>query len=540
MSTTKSFTVAGVDGCRAGWCVAVADVINKSGRPDADYILELKRFFVAPTFAEVLAETQDSELVCVDIPVGLSDNERPRACDVAARKVLGGPRASSLFPAPIRPCLSANDYETARRISLELSGKRLNRQSFALLQKIRQVDEAITPDLQRRIREIHPEISFCALNKKRPIRDSKRTAAGQAQRRRLLRKAFADLDNILAGAPARGCAVDDILDALVAAWTAAQTVLGRAKTLPDNPARDSKGLRMEIIQPATNDSVSPDWADKITDRLLNKGLVDTGICLVLGASDTGKTTLVSALARRIASSRPVAIVDADIGQSHIGPPTTVGWAIIDDPQIDFSQLKEEGINFVGDVSPIGHLLQLTAAISQCVHQASGATDLIIIDTPGLVLGPAARALWWAVHRILQPTLVLAVQRGGELAHILAGLRYFESRLELIEPPADMLLKSPQHRRRYRQDRFGRYFRNACLHEISLSKVAVQGGRGLGRANLAGRLVALRDAKGRDVAVALIEKWKETRDIAVIRAPKMDRRQICCLVIGDLSIDIDDL
>jgi predicted RNase H-like nuclease len=540
MSTTKSFQVAGVDGCKAGWCAAVAEVINKSGRPVADYVLEFKRFFIAPTFAEVLAGTEDCQLVCVDIPIGLSDNDKPRECDVAARKILGGPRASSVFPAPIRPCLSANDYETARRISLERSGKKLNRQSFALLAKILQVDEAMTPELQHRVREIHPEVSFCALNGNRPITQSKKTPPGQAQRSRLLRKVFADFENILARVLARGCAVDDLLDALVAAWTAAQTVMVKARTLPDNPTHDSKGLRMEILYPLTDDSMSLDWADKIVDRLLNEHLIDTGICLVLGSSDTGKTTLVSALAKSAASCRPVAIVDADIGQSHIGPPATVGWTVIDNPQADFSALPLKGISFVGDVSPIGHLLQLTAAISQCVRQAAGAADLIIIDTPGLVLGPAARALWWTVHRTLQPTLVLAVQRGDELAHVLAGLRYLESRLELIKPPADMLLKSPQHRRRYRRDRFARYFRDACLHEISLSKVAVQGDRSLGRTNRLGRLVALRDAEARDMAVGLIEKWKETRDIAVIRAPKTNVRQIRCVVIGDVSIDIDDL
>jgi len=67
------------------------------------------------------------------------------------------------------------------------------------------------------------------------------------------------------------------------------------------------------------------------------------------------------------------------------------------------------------------------------------------------------------------------------------------------------LKSPQRRRSYRRSRFSEYFRNACLHEIKLSKVAVQGGRG----SRVGRLVALRDAKGRDMAVGLIEKWEQT-------------------------------
>ncbi|MHC4622056.1 MAG: AAA family ATPase, partial [Planctomycetota bacterium] len=65
--------------------------------------------------------------------------------------------------------------------------------------------------------------------------------------------------------------------------------------------------------------MSPDWADKIAEWLLSEGFALNGVSLVLGASDTGKTTLISALAKRIASGQPLAIIDADIGQSHLGP-----------------------------------------------------------------------------------------------------------------------------------------------------------------------------------------------------------------------------
>ena len=183
--------------------------------------------------------------------------------------------------------------------------------------------------------------------------------------------------------------------------------------------------------------MSQDWADKIAHQLLSRGLMQTplevrtegppvprgdllltgqaGICLLLGAADTGKTTLAAALAKHAALSRPIGIVDADIGQSHIGPPATVGWALVEGPQTQkgafgnpdrpevdfrvktslfsqtsgtfascygFSRLTVGGIGFVGDVTPVGHLLQLTAAIVQCVRQVSEAAGLMIIDTPG--------------------------------------------------------------------------------------------------------------------------------------------------------------
>ncbi len=314
-----------------------------------------------------------------------------------------------------------------------------------------------------------------------------------------------------------------------------------------------------------------DWADKIAQRLLGRGLIktplevraegppvprrgllltgQTGICLILGAADTGKTTLAAALARHAASSQPIGIIDADIGQSHIGPPATVGWAVVggpqtqkrafgdpDNPQVDFSQLTVGGVSFVGDVTPVGHLLQLTAAIIRCVQQVSKVAELIIIDTPGFIYGPAATALWWTVQQILRPKSILAVQRNDELRDILAGLQSLETQIELISSPSQIPLKSPQNRRSYRQSQFRKYFRDSCLYNISLSDIAIQPGRNLSRERLVHRLAALRDEKGTDVAIGVITDWQNERDIVIVRAPQLDIRQIRCLVIGDVSIE----
>ena len=306
----------------------------------------------------------------------------------------------------------------------------------------------------------------------------------------------------------------------------------------------------------------PEWADRTAEQIFGRSLVQTGIYLILGGVDTGKTTLAAALAKHAASSGRVGIIDADIGQSHIGPPATVGWAIVeapqtiervfgdgDDPEADFSQLTAGGISFVGDVTPTGHLLQMTAAVTQCVQQVSRVAELIIIDTPGFIFGPAA-ALWGAVQRILQPEMVLAVQRGSELSDVLAGFEYLDLRIERIKTPRQIPTKSPQERRNYRQSQFNKYFRDCCLYNISLGDVAVVPGSNLSCKGLVNRLVALRDGKGTDIAVGLITDWQAgpegskerlagqgERGVAVVRAPEADIRQVRCLVMGDITIEI---
>jgi len=285
--------------------------------------------------------------------------------------------------------------------------------------------------------------------------------------------------------------------------------------------------------------MSLDWADNTAQQLLSKDLIQKGICLILGASDTGKTTLAEALAKHLAKHQPVGIIDADIGQSHIGPPATVGWAVVDNPQTNFSKLTVGGISFVGDVTPVGHLLQLTAAITQCVQQVSKAVELIIVDTPGFIHGPAAAALWWTVQRILKPKLILAVQRGGELSHIISGLRFSDLQLELVKSPPQIPSKSPQDRQNYRRIQFISYFRNAGPYNISLSNIAVQPGLNLQRESFINRVVGLRNENGIDMAIGVITDWQDDRGIVVVRAPKIDIRQIRCLVIGDITIDISD-
>ncbi|MCK5286431.1 MAG: hypothetical protein KAJ59_01330, partial [Thermodesulfovibrionia bacterium] len=52
------------------------------------------------------------------------------------------------------------------------------------------------------------------------------------------------------------------------------------------------------------------------------------LIMVMGNSDTGKTTLIECIADLLAQGTTVGIVDLDMGQSHIGLPTTIAWGKI--------------------------------------------------------------------------------------------------------------------------------------------------------------------------------------------------------------------
>jgi predicted RNase H-like nuclease len=142
----------------------------------------------------------------------------------------------------VRASLTAKTYEEACELSLRAHGKSLSRQAFELIPKIREVDDLLTPELQVSIFEVHPEVSFWALNGRRPLRHKKYESEGRAERLRLLLPHFPAIQEHLAELDRRKSGQHDLLDAAAAAWTAdcvAKRVVARQF--------DERGLRMEIV-----------------------------------------------------------------------------------------------------------------------------------------------------------------------------------------------------------------------------------------------------------------------------------------------------
>jgi polynucleotide 5'-kinase involved in rRNA processing len=282
--------------------------------------------------------------------------------------------------------------------------------------------------------------------------------------------------------------------------------------------------------------MSTQSANQIANQIVKSVSSEGGVWLFLGAADTGKTTLVSTIAAQIATTRMVAIVDADTGQSHIGPPAAVGWAIAKPNETDSANLPVKGIAFVGHISPVGHLLQMTGAIVKCVQKACSKKTTVLIDTPGFVSGSAACVFWWELQSILKPKAIVAVSRQNELDDIMRGLRNCGSTIEIVKCSDTVTQKSPEQRRAYRQERFTRYFADAKVCEISLKSAGVQNGRGLNSENARGRLVGLRDRKGDDLAMGAIVEWGDENKV-IVKTPDIDPAKIGCIVVGDATIDL---
>jgi predicted RNase H-like nuclease len=200
--------VAGVDGTKGGWVA----VVLEDGRFSSDRLLRQ----VEADFAEL----GDVEVVGIDVPIGFG----PREADRAARAFLSG-AASTVFSTPPRELLEGKFGP----------GLGISAQAHALGPRILHVTQRAASDA--RIHEVHPEVSFRAMNGRHPLRDRKKSAGGALERIELLRRHGIELVQL---GEASAAPLDDVLDAAAAAWTAWRIATGAASCLPDPPEQSGE------------------------------------------------------------------------------------------------------------------------------------------------------------------------------------------------------------------------------------------------------------------------------------------------------------
>ncbi|MFN2382394.1 MAG: DUF429 domain-containing protein [Guyparkeria sp.] len=237
--------VVGVDGCPGGW-VAVAEPVGPP--PCGEARSQRVSAVVARSLDNLLARFEAIDLVGIDMPIGLSQSAS-RDCDRAARGRLGA-RGSSVFPAPLRPALSAVTHSEASALSRQAGGQGVSAQAWNIFPKVRDLDGLLRsrPEWRARLVEVHPELSFLALNGDLPLPASKHRIDGIYRRRALIAEAFgmAVIESAVGQLAGTRVKEDDMLDAFAVLWSARRWMAGKGETLPPDPPSDAQGLPMRI------------------------------------------------------------------------------------------------------------------------------------------------------------------------------------------------------------------------------------------------------------------------------------------------------
>jgi predicted RNase H-like nuclease len=219
--------VLGVDGCPGGWAVAELDV-------ELGHVVAIRRDASIDAVIGAVARG-DVAVAAIDMPIGLPD-AGARSCDREARRLLGQ-RGSSVFPAPMRVTLDADDYVHACDLSVAAAGKKLSKQAWNLVPKIAEVDAALPNQLTDRVVEAHPELGFLRLVGE--ILPPKASPEGRSARAKVLRTVVTA--ELLRDADVP---VEDALDAGANALTARHVHLGSGRRL--GSGHDPTGKPMHI------------------------------------------------------------------------------------------------------------------------------------------------------------------------------------------------------------------------------------------------------------------------------------------------------
>src|SRR5216117_3777967 len=249
------------------------------------------------------------------------------------------------------------------------------------------------------------------------------------------------------------------------------------------------------------------------------------VTLILGTSDTGKTSLTARLAGALAArGERVAVVDADVGQSEIGPPTTVGLGHVAGAVARLGDAEVIALEFVGDTSPVRYIRETADATGRLVRRALDAGfERVLVDTGGLVEGPLGLALKRAKVRAADPDLVLVLQRSDESEPIARALE------RDVRPP--VVRRSAARRREHRERALRDYLAHAATLTLPTARAPVRDRRGEALTDVAeGLLLGVLGAGGETLGIARVRAWDAARGCIVVDTPA-PAEQIAALVAG---------
>jgi polynucleotide 5'-hydroxyl-kinase GRC3/NOL9 len=262
---------------------------------------------------------------------------------------------------------------------------------------------------------------------------------------------------------------------------------------------------------------------------------DRSRLLILGGADKGKSHLIETLAAHLSHcGLRVAMVDADPGQSRIGPPTTVGLQYPCNPD-----RGADALWFVGSVSPPGHLLPMLSGLIVLTHRAETAgADLVLIDTPGFMDGPAAGALWQNVIDVLRPAVVLLERPADVRPRWLSAV----SPLLALRASSAAITRTSAQRQVYRAEGFRRYFESGLELCLDTQSTAVRWVSGSGEREVdlqAGQLVGLRGAEGFDVGLGIVVDHDSDGGRVRLKSAAIDPADVSAIIASRLQIVADD-
>ena len=138
--------------------------------------------------------------------------------------------------------------------------------------------------------------------------------------------------------------------------------------------------------------------------------------MLVGDTDTGKSTLAIYLANMAITNGLVpSVIDGDIGQGDLAPPTAIGAVVLSKQVVDLRDVNTttNQFEFVGGISPIGFEGLIAKKLRSLLDRTSSLANICIVNTDGYVRNGGVQNKAMIAEEI-QPDVVICLGENVEL------------------------------------------------------------------------------------------------------------------------------
>lgn len=264
-------------------------------------------------------------------------------------------------------------------------------------------------------------------------------------------------------------------------------------------ALGATGAVMEI----EGSSLPESWKSLVNSlEVMGKGTV-----MIIGPSDVGKSALCTYLMNELIKRRcTVRVLDADIGQADIGPPTTIASSTPTLPRPTLSHLEPDRMFFVGHNTPSFVQSQVLKGIKRML--SSGCTGVTVINTDGWVRDSAAIIYKNSVISAVKPDMLVGIGPRNSLNPIVQSTKTHSI---LVESSRAVLPRTRSERKQIRKSGYQRFLMNGTLHTFKLDNTklrlreSIREAFSKGNLDLTNVVLGLLDDKGFMDQMGILEK-----------------------------------
>lgn len=216
---------------------------------------------------------------------------------------------------------------------------------------------------------------------------------------------------------------------------------------------------VEIVD---QDTIPEDWKTLASQTVKNHKKI-----IIMGGTDSGKTSLTTFITNSLLSEyKKVCLIDLDLGQSNICPPTTVGSVLITKQVPDIYQLKADFMIPIGFTSPSFAKEYHIKKTGELINYTFNEECYTVIDCDGWIEGKDAEEHKVNLLNVIKPSLVVFLDKSQEKVE--SYCREVGIECAVVDKSGYVYRRDHGARKRLRESSFRRYLKDGSIKTMPLS------------------------------------------------------------------------